>query len=189
VGETLHVFDLLEYNGEDMRKLGYWKRYKTVSCLLEIAGMDKLRLVGAECQQLGKGVQFEKLKRDPKEGVVFKHLDAPYTAGRPNSGGSQLKYKFCATASFVVGQTNRKRSVSLSLFNAQKLVPAGNVTIPANHDIPPAGAVVECRYLYAFPESGVIYQPVYLGLRDDIAPEECIVSQLKYKAAPEKEAA
>ena len=58
---------------------------------------------------------------------------------------------------------------------------AGNVTIPANHDIPKCGDVLEIRYLYAFQESGSLYQPVYLGRRDDIPPGECTVDQLKYK--------
>ena len=42
-----------------------------------------------------------------------------------------------------------------------------------------------CRYLYAFKESGCIYQPVYLGTRDDIPAEECTTTQLKYKAESE----
>ena len=48
---------------------------------------------------------------------------------------------------------------------------------------------MECRYLYAFRESGCIYQPVYLGVREDIRSEECVTSQLKYKAEPVEEAA
>jgi hypothetical protein len=27
-----------------------------------------------------------------------------------------------------------------------------------------------------------MYQPVYLGLRDDVDPGECLASQLKFKA-------
>ena len=46
------------------------------------------------------------------------------------------------------------------------------------------GTVVEVRFLYAFPESGAIYQPVYLGPRDDIPAEECTVDQLKFKPQP-----
>jgi len=46
-----------------------------------------------------------------KEGVVFKRLDAPYTPGRPGSGGTQLKHKFCATLSAVVARVNAQRSV------------------------------------------------------------------------------
>lgn len=76
---------------------------------------------------------------------------------------------------------NDKRSVSLILFDGDKVRPAGNVTIPPNHDVPVPGTVVECRYLYAFKESGSIFQPVYLGARTDIRAAECITAQLKYK--------
>jgi len=37
------------------------------------------------------------------------------------------------------------------------------------------GDVIETRYLYAFSQSGAVYQPVYLGLRTDINPSECRV--------------
>ena len=74
------------------------------------------------------------------------------------------------------------------LARGDTLVAAGNVTIPPNQEIPEAGQVVECRYLYAFKESGCIYQPVYLGVRDDIAVEECTTLQLKYKAGPDANA-
>jgi bifunctional non-homologous end joining protein LigD len=132
---------------------------------------------------------FDRLKFENAEGVVFKHIDAPYIAGRPASGGSQLKFKFCETASFVVGKVNAKRSVSLMLFAGRNLTAAGNVTIPPNHEIPKAGQIVECRYLYAFKGSGCIYQPVYLGVRDDIPEEECTTAQLKFKSESETRAA
>jgi bifunctional non-homologous end joining protein LigD len=45
------------------------------------------------------------------------------------------------------------------------------------------------KYLYAYKQSGSIYQPVYLGPRTDIPPSECGVDQLKYKAEAEAEAA
>ena len=117
------------------------------------------------------------------EGVVFKDLDAPYMPGRPNTGGSWLKLKFVETASFVTGRVNDgRRSVALQLFDGGRVVQAGNVTIPPNHEVPAPGTVVEARYLYAFRESGAIYQPVYLGPRDDIPVSECVTAQLKYKA-------
>jgi bifunctional non-homologous end joining protein LigD len=120
---------------------------------------------------------------------VFKQIDQPYSSGRPASGGPALKLKFCETATFVVTRMNGKRSVALSLFDGDKIKPAGNVTIPANREVPQIGQIVEVRFLYAFRESGAIYQPVYLGLRDDIPAEECTVSQLKYKAEAEEEKA
>ena len=45
--------------------------------------------------------------------------------------------------------------------------------------------MVEVRYLYAFRESGVLFQPVYLGIRTDITQADCVASQLKFKASDE----
>jgi bifunctional non-homologous end joining protein LigD len=114
---------------------------------------------------------------------VFKRLDAPYTPGRPNTGGNQLKHKFYTTCSAVVSKINDRRSVELRLLNGQGFHPVGNVTIPANHAVPEVGAVVEVRFLYAFKESNALYQPVYLGPRKDVEAHECVLSQLKYKAS------
>ena len=47
--------------------------------------------------------------------------------------------------------------------------------------IPAAGAIIEVRYLYAYP-GGSLYQPVYLCRRDDVALSACTLAQLKYKA-------
>ena len=94
---------------------------------------------------------WERLRRENREGIVFKRLDAPYTPGKPNSGGPQLKFKFVATVSAIVAKMNAKRSVEVSLFKGRSLISCGNVTIPANHEIPKVGAVVEVRYLYAYP--------------------------------------
>lgn len=132
---------------------------------------------------------YEELRATNREGVVFKDMDAPYSPGRPNSGGPQLKFKFVESASFVVTGINAKRSVTLGLYDGDKLVSAGNVTIPPNHPIPAVGEVCETRYLYAYRESGSIYQPVYQGRRDDIPPSECVVEQLKFKSEPTDAAA
>ncbi len=181
VGETLHAFDLLTISGEDMRKLRFAVRYMRLRDLLNAFHHPHIKIVNTYCAPEMAGM-YSQFKGEGKEGVVFKHLDAPYTAGKPNSGGSQLKFKFYETASFIVTKLNDKRSVSLILFEDEKVRPAGNVTIPPNHDIPAPGTVVECRYLYAFKESGSIYQPVYLGPREDILSAECTTAQLKYKA-------
>jgi bifunctional non-homologous end joining protein LigD len=37
-------------------------------------------------------------------------------------------------------------------------------------------------YLYVQGKDGHLYQPVYLGVRDDIDEGECVISQLKYKS-------
>jgi len=122
------------------------------------------------------------LREENREGIVFKRLDAPYTPGKPNSGGPQLKFKFVATLSAIVAKVNTRRSVEISLLKGRSLISCGNVTIPANHDIPKTGMVVEVRYLYAHRGSSALFQPVYLGPRDDVPAGECLASQLKFKA-------
>ena len=183
IGDDYHAFDLLEHHGENLRPLEYRVRLvRLVNLLLSNSRHPHVRLVETAFTTQQKTELWQRLRRENREGIVFKRLDAIYTPGRPNSGGPQLKFKFVATLSAVVAKINAKRSVELSLFNGRSLVSCGNVTIPPNHEIPTVGTVVEARYLYAAKESGVLYQPVYLGPRDDVDPGECLVSQLKFKA-------
>jgi bifunctional non-homologous end joining protein LigD len=61
------------------------------------------------------------------------------------------------------------------------------VSIPVNHTVPTISTIVEVRYLYAFKESGVVFQPVYLGEREDLTLDACQVTQLKFKPTEEVE--
>jgi bifunctional non-homologous end joining protein LigD len=184
VGDDYHVFDLLALNGESLLPWPYRERFARLADLVLLAGAGsrRVRLVATAFRAQQKAELWERLQRGNREGIVFKRLAAPYIPGRPNRGGPQLKFKFVATASAIVVKLNVQRSVELSLFNGRSLVSCGNVTIPPNHRVPALGAVVEVRYLYAFKESGVLYQPVYLGERDNADPGECTVQQLKFKA-------
>ncbi len=172
VGETLHAFDLLEAKGNDLRPRGYLHRYAGLLMLLD-PEHPALRPVSTVVEPADKLAMFRTFRQCGCEGVVFKDNEAPFSPGRPNSGGTQLKYKFVESASFVVTGRNAKRSVALGLYNGDnnndgKLVPAGNVTIPPNHEVPEPGEVLEVKYLYALRQSGSIYQPVYIGKRSDI---------------------
>lgn len=188
VGDTLHAFDLLEVKGTCLRKRRYIDRFASLMMVIP-PRLDALRWVSTIVSADDKLEIYEELRATHREGVVFKDMDAPYSPGRPNSGGAQLKFKFVESASFIVTGHNAKRSVTLGLYDGDALVPAGNVTIPPNHRIPEVGEVCEVRYLYAYRESGSIYQPVYLGRRDDVPASECVVEQLKFKSEPTAAAA
>lgn len=184
IGDLYHPFDLLEYNSENLRQLPYRLRLMRLIDLLLLTRSDYkyIRLVETAFGTQQKTALWQRLRRENREGIVFKRLDAPYVPGKPNQGGPQLKFKFVATASVVVAKLNPQRSVEVGLFNGRSLTSCGNVTIPANHAVPPVGAIVEVRYLYAYHDSLALYQPVYLGPRDDVEPGDCLVSQLKFKA-------
>ncbi|MCW3051018.1 MAG: ligase [Chthonomonadales bacterium] len=180
VGAKLFVFDLLAYAGEDLSGKNYLERLtvrNTVVFSTPSAVEAVETFVGAEA----KTVAYRRLLEAGKEGVVFKRADAPYKIGRPAAGGSQVKYKFYATCSAVVGTVNQQRSVGLLLEG----VNVGNVTISPNFEVPNPGDVVEVRYLYYNPQ-GALYQPCYLGVRDDIDAAECTLSQLKHKSTLEE---
>lgn len=130
---------------------------------------------------------LETLRAANAEGVVFRKLDAPYTAGRPNSGGDLLKHKFWASATVEVLKVNTQRSVQVGLYIDHALRKmCGNVTIPVGTDLPKPGQLIEVRYLYAT-AGGQLYQPTYLGVRTD-KPRPDAESQLKYQPKAEEEA-
>lgn len=139
-------------------------------------GYNSVRLVRTFTGYTAKRLALITLMHENREGVVFKRLDAPYTVGRPNSGGSYLKHKFVQSATCQVLRVNNQRSVEIGLctthLGMRAVSGCGNVTIPANQSIPEVGQLVEVRYLYANPsategEQATLYQPVYLGVRED----------------------
>lgn len=183
IGDTFHVFDLLSLDGTDLRGKPCGDRYRALVALIDSTDPSPhLDYVESWTSATDKADRLAGLRAENTEGVVFKHLAAPYVAGRPNSGGTQRKFKFVATVSAVVTTVNQQRSVGVSLLDGADWKPVGNVTIPANHEVPQLGAVVEVRYLYATSGSA-LYQPIYLGVRSDVEAPECTAAQLKFKAS------
>lgn len=126
------------------------------------------------------------LQESGAEGYVLRHEDSLYASGRPSSGGAALKVKFWAEATCrVTSGREGKRSIGLELQDGidGPWVSVGNVTVPANLDIPNPGALVEVRYLYAY-EGGSLFQPVLKGLRTDVTEEAAHLMQLKFKVEP-----
>lgn len=183
IGDQFHVFDIRSRDGIDLSEQSYGDRYSALTALIDGAGPSAhLGYVACWTDATTKAERLKELLARNAEGVVLKRSDAPYRQGRPNSGGTQLKLKFVATASVVVTTINQQRSVGVSLLNGDYWQTVGNVTVPANQNVPQLGDVVEVRYLYAAQVGGALYQPVLLGVRDDVEPSECVVAQLKIKA-------
>ncbi len=194
IGNTLHAFDLLqvgEGKGGDLREMGYMARKERLELFAKFHPEAQAHIsvvkthVGTEVKRKG----FDALKAAKAEGVVFKLKDAEFKAGRPNSNGDQRKFKFTATATFIcLGTKTGKRSVLLGILDKEGNVQdMGHCTIPANHQIPEDQALVEIRYLYAFPNGGKLHQPCYLGQRDDVRYEEAVIEQLKFKVVDGEE--
>ena len=192
IGDRLYVFDLLEIDGKNLRPRSYKDRYLELMNLVARSpgSGGAILLVETAWTPKEKRQMFENLKKKRREGIVFKLVSAPVIVGRPSRGGSQLKYKFYATASVVITKVNAQRSVAVSVYDnsggVSLPVAAGNVTIPANQPVPKVGQVLEVRYLYAY-KGGSLFQPTSFGVRDDVDPLECVIGQLKYKAGDNDE--
>jgi len=174
IEDTLYVFDMLS------DEKNYAERYKELKSVVKIINSEHIQLVEIAKNQAQKQALYDKLYQENAEGVVFKKHDSKYQAGRPNSGGNQVKFKFYDTVSVIVQKINDKRSVGMALLENGKEVFVGNVTISVNKEIPKKGDIIEVRYLYAY-KGGSLYQPTFLNVRTDIDKEECMLSQLKYK--------
>lgn len=173
------VWDLLELNGKDLRGLKYRDRLAKLIDLDLPPMIEKTRTAfGDDMRALADDVRKRR-----GEGVVFKDMDAPFTPDRPASGGPALKFKFTETATARVARAHpTKRSISLEMLDGEgKWAAVGNVTVPADQDIPQAGDLVEVRYLYAY-KGGSLFQPVLLGKRTDLDHSAAILAQLKFKA-------
>jgi bifunctional non-homologous end joining protein LigD len=181
IGSVYHAFDLLEDNGEDLRDLGYLKRYNRLEALFTSgalgAGQSNIALVPLAIGYKAKKTLYDSLKK--KEGIVFKKLNATYKPGKAHD--DMWKAKFYHELSARVAKSREgKRSVGLELLDGDKWVNVGNVTIPPNKDIPLVGSILEVRYLYAY-RGGSLYQTTYEKPRTDVDVEECTVTQIHYK--------
>ena len=145
VGDTLHVFDVLESHGSDHRWQPYVNRLNLLRELLPATGTALMPVYTAHAAREKTGL-YAWLRGQFKEGIVLKLLTAGYLPGKMSGSAAALKYKFVESASFVVTLVHpTKRSVSLGLYSGSEIVEAGHVTIPPNHDIPQPDTVVEVR--------------------------------------------
>jgi bifunctional non-homologous end joining protein LigD len=187
LGDKLYVFDILKYE-EDTTSLCYSRRLEILETIF--SGFRNksrsLQIISTFRNTSEKKKLLTDLKKDNAEGIVLKEINSHYQPGRPNSKGNHRKFKFVESLSAVVTKINDKRSVGVGVYSSEEanseLTGIGNVTIPINHELPNEGDIVEIRYLYAIPASNALYQPVYLGKRNDLVKEDCSIEQLKYKA-------
>lgn len=185
VGDEYHVFDLLQHGTQDLRTTGYLDRWLELDALVDqLSG--PVRLVALARTEAEKRALFARLEAERAEGIVFKRRGAPYTPGRPSSGGAQLKHKFVKSADVVIVE-NAGNAYAMVVFDqdgAERAVGkvfAGTTTATRKAIDAKLGAgerpVAEVEYLYAT-DDDQLFQPVFLRLRADKAAEECTLDQL-----------
>jgi bifunctional non-homologous end joining protein LigD len=185
VGEKYYAFDLLSLADEDLRLRSQRERRSRLDHGLTLFTRWRresvLSLVPTFAEHDAKVRMLQKYFRDGAEGVVLKRWDATYQQGRARD---QFKFKFKATGSFIVVKRNEKMSVRLGLLTEKnELVEVGNCTIrnaEMAKEIVDGSSIVEVEYLNVR-RDGDLYQPVMLGVRQDLAWADCTFSQLRYR--------
>ena len=182
LGSRIFLFDLLSLGTRDLRGDGYEERKKVLDSIAGKFGAA-VTVVALAVGEHQKRVLLDRTRELLQEGVVFKHVSAPYTPGRPNSGGSQLRFKHWKDCTVIVLGTNEdRRSVRMGVLdNAGTLVEVGSVTVPQNQAVPEAGALLDVKYLYAFVD-GDLFLPTFKRVRDDLVREDAKQSRLCFKA-------
>ena len=180
VSDTFHIFDLLRQNGNDCTKVPYVLRQEWTMRAFEHCHNERIRRVQSFFYRTQKSDAVRAFREANAEGIILRDRNAPYFIGRTSAC---LKYKFIERATLLVdGHETDKRSVYLGGFDAMgKRITMGKVTIPPNFEVPPTDSIVEVEYLYAYPDTKALFQPVYKGIRSDQTEAACVLSQLKYK--------
>jgi bifunctional non-homologous end joining protein LigD len=185
-GPVYWLFDVLQIAGEDLRALGYLERWQRLDAEIEPAVDHPIRILDYAHGHAAKQDLYERLLAANAEGIVFKHADAPYQAGRPSSGGKQLKHKFVKSADVVILE-NAGNAYLMAVYEGEDLRKVGKVFAGTTNesraeldDRLAAGErpVAEVRYLYATDDEQ-LYQPVFIRLRDDKPASECLRTQLE----------
>ncbi len=179
------LFDLLQLGGDDVRQLGYVERWNLLDGELEPALTGGVRVVPVAVGRARKRKLHARLRTAGAEGMVFKHRDAPYSAGRPSSGGPQRKHKFVKTADVVIVE-NAGNAYLMAVRDGRSQFVVGKVFAGTTNTTRKAldtalgrgeHPVCEVQYLYAT-DDHQLFQPVFLRVRDDKPSDQCRRDQL-----------
>ena len=194
-GELVHgkspvywIFDLLANGDTDLTTLSYSERYEqlTSDSFTATFKSKSVRLVPTATTEADKRKLLATLKKKSAEGIVLKESMAKYTSGRPASGGTALKYKFIKTADVVITE-NAGNAYRMAAHDGESLRLVGKVFAGTTNESRAeldrllgdgVSPIAEVKYLYATDDL-ILFQPVFVRLRDDKDASECQINQLE----------
>lgn len=137
-----------------------------------------VRLLPTARTQWAKRSLVDQVLSSEHEGIVFRDLHAPYASGKRSR--RMVKAKVTKTVDCVVTgvRVDGRNNCHVSLFEGGHLVEVGSCAMLGKPTVA-VGDVVEVRYLYADTARRLV-QPAFLRVRDDKAPTECTIDQLRF---------
>ena len=182
--KSFYSFDLLELDGTNLRTQKFIDRIGLLAEILQPGTTSLIHAARTELAETGKIALLTQIRDSNLEGIVLKRLAGVYLARREPS---DYKHKFTHDASFIVLRRNQKASVDLGLYDENhNLIEVGSVKVRNSYfDLHVVeGTVLDVRYMHAFRDTNLIYQPRMIRIRktNEVKPDDCLLSQLRYKA-------
>ena len=185
VNDAYNVFDAPMLASKSTVDLPYSSRKKALqrlfSSMQEEEFFEHIGAVNTAISDEEKQMLWLRTLNGKMEGVMVKYLDSKYEAGKRSK--KWLKVKHTETADVVVietGRGNTGRAVTIGMYKNGELQEVAGCKIPRDDlldDINP-GTVLEVKYLYATQDDR-LYQPVFVRIRTDKQPEDCVLEGLK----------
>lgn len=157
------------------------ERREVLEAMATLFGWDAddslIRVVTHAVEAEDKQMLLDSTTRTGGEGIMLKHVDAPYAIGKRVRTG--LKLKLTKTVDCFVTERNSDdhENAHLAVFDdAGKQIDIGKCSMIGKADAQ-VGDVIEVKFLYVG-ANGRLYQPRMLRIRDDKLAHECLYSQL-----------
>lgn len=174
VGDEYWAFDMLRTGVRDATMMEYVERRQHLKAHQYPNTLPMARTTEEKARLM------RRIRTEGGEGVVAKHLYAPYEKGiRSNK---MLKVKYVKTIDCIVTEVDRngKEAIGLGVMGEDGLTEIGACSMLGKGTVA-VGDVVMVRYLYALhPEAPRLYQPTFLTKRDDKEPVDCTLDQIVY---------
>jgi len=180
VDDCYNVFDMLALQSLDLTQ----KPWKLRKAALEAVTKSEwehrgfIRCVPSADTTFKKEELLVAVTNQNLEGIVFKHKESKYRSGKSNLWA---KYKITDTCDAIVTELCRKgkdQAVTVSLYHEGQLIEVSGVKIPLDMvGKIKLDMILEIRYLYST-ANNKLYQPAFLGIREDKIATECTTDQL-----------
>lgn len=183
---TLHIFDVLEAAGTDLRGFEFFQRRMVLEGLAAAAEFKTVQVVQSFTDTEDKARLWEAVVEAGGEGVVVKRLTGKYSTG--SRSREVLKIKVTRTVDAVVmAFSTQTNSAILGLPTDNGLVKIGKCSLHCKPSVE-IGDVLEVQYLYVVDaDKPSLVQPRMMRVRDDKTADECDWEQLE-GAATSKQA-
>lgn len=174
INGTFWAFDIVS---DKMNDASFFTRIHALQATVSGIDTDIIKLLPTAFTKDEKQALVDKVIANCGEGFIVKNKLSKYIWG--GRVDHSLKIKLVASVDCVVTNvSSTKDSISLGVYEDNALIGIGNTSTIGKGEFQ-AGDVVEVQYLYAG-KNGNLVQPTILRKRDDKAPLECLIDQLKY---------